>query len=147
MPLGSEGDAKPSRTELSELRERVLVMVAAFEREEPSETWAKLRELAGRSSRLTDLRSLVRECRGMMGALTAPGRRALDNELRERFGADPHGERTMGIVDKVRARGRIRSESEYRSVQAYQDSIASDSEREDEFLSLGHLLDSFSAAR
>jgi hypothetical protein len=146
--LGSEGDAGHVRSaELSELRERVLVMVAAFEREESSQTWAKLRELAERSTRLTDLRGLVRECRGIMGALTPAGRRALDIELRERFGADPQWERTLGIVAKVRARGRIRSESEYRSVQAYQDSISSNADSQEEFLVLGGLLDSFSAAR
>ncbi|HEY7236306.1 MAG TPA: hypothetical protein VH539_19250 [Gemmatimonadaceae bacterium] len=122
-------------------------MLAAFEREEPSPTWARFRELVETSTRVSDLRTLLRECRGMLGAMSSPGRRALELDLRNRFGPDQEWERDLAVVAKVRARGRIRSEREYRSVQAYQDSIAGDAGRQDEFLALGGLLDDFSAAR
>lgn len=54
-------------------------------------------------------------------------------------------ERDQALIAKVRARGTIRSEREYRAVQAYQDAIAGEPEREDEFLALGTLLNRFSA--
>ncbi len=123
------------------------MMLDAFEREEPGSTWGKFRMLVNDAQRVSDLRALLRECRGMMGAMSPAGRRALDQDLRERFGTDAQWERDLAVVQKVRARRRIRSEHEYRSVQAYQDSIAGDANRHDEFLALGALLDTFSAAR
>jgi len=133
--------------EAAALRERTLLMLVAFEREEPGPTWAKFRELVETSSRLSDLRTMLRECRGMMAAMSPAGRCALESVLRDRFGADPEWDRDLAIVAKVRARGRIRSEREFRSVQAYQDAIAAELERQDEFLALGALLDDFSASR
>jgi hypothetical protein len=138
--------AKARAEQVAELRERARLMLAAFEREEPSPRWAPFREAVERASRLGDLRTLVRECRAMTGAMSPAGRRELDQALRERFGADPEWDRDLTIVAKVRGRGQIRSEAEYRPVQAYQDSIAGDLERHNEFLALGALLDEFSAA-
>jgi hypothetical protein len=141
--------AAPNRDtseETAALRERALFMLAAFERDEPGPTWAQLREIVEGARRLSDLRTLLREFRAMTGAMSPAGRRELDRGLRERFGADPEWQRDLAVVAKVRARGRIRSEREYRSVQAYQDSIAGDLERQEEFLALGALLDEFSAA-
>ncbi len=133
--------------ETAALRERALLMLAAFEREEPGPTWARFRELVEQSSRLSVLRTMLRECRGMMAAMSPDGRRTLERVLRDRFGADPEWDRELATVAKVRARGRIQSEREYRSVQAYQDAIAAELDRQDEFLALGALLDDFSAAR
>jgi hypothetical protein len=140
-PRGASGE------EAATLRERALLMLAAFEREEPSPTWAKFREFVEASTRLGELRMMLRECRGMMAAMSPDGRRVLERVLRERFGADPEWERELATVTKVRARGRIQSEREYRSVQAYQDAIAAELDLQEEFLALGALLDDFSTAR
>lgn len=51
------------------------------------------------------------------------------------------------IVEKVRRVGRIKSEREYRIVPAYQDSMAADPGNEDEYSTLGALLDEFIAGR
>ncbi len=66
--------------------------------------------------------------------------------MRAKFGPDPDWERELTILKKVRARGRISTEREYQAVQAYQDSIAGDFARQDEFLALGAVLDEFSAS-
>jgi hypothetical protein len=143
---GPKGSSRANSEEPAKLRERALLMLAAVEREEPSVGWAKFRELIEGSTRLSDLRTILRDCRGMMAAMSPEGCRALERELRDRFDTDPEWERDLAMVAKVRARGRIQSEREYRSMQAYQDSIAADLERQDEFLAIGALLDSFSAA-
>jgi hypothetical protein len=147
MPGEEDLSGRGNAEEAAALRERVLLMLAAFEREESSPTWPQLRKVVEASTRLSDLRTVLRECRGMMGAMSPAARRTLERDLRNRFGADSEWQRDVAIVAKVRARGRIRSEREYRTVQAYQDSIAGDLEHQDEFLTLGALLDEFSAAR
>ena len=141
---------RDARSELQaekvELRERALAMLAAFEREEPGPMWARLRGVLERTTQVSPLRTLLRELRAMTGAMSSEGRRALRQELRERFGPDRDEKRDLATVAKVRARGRIRSEPEYRAVEAYGDSIAGDPARQDEYLALGALLDEFSAA-
>ena len=146
MPGPNGSSRRPNSEEAAALRERALVMLAAFEREEAGPSWTQFREILEGATRLSALRTIVRECRGMMGAMSPSGRRTLERELHDRFGPDPEWERNHAIVAKVRARGRIQSEREYRAVQAYQDAIAGDLERQDEFLALGAVLDDFSAA-
>ncbi len=82
---GSSRETRPQ--DASELRERALLMIAAFEREEPSPTWPRFREIVECATRPSDLRDIVRECRGMAAAMSPAGRRELERELRERFGA------------------------------------------------------------
>jgi len=143
----SRSDSSPEQAAgAEELRARLYLMLEAFEREEPSKTWLEIRELVDRSSRLSVLRSLLRDLRGAVAALSPSGRRTLETALQEQFGPDSEWQRELAIVERVRARGRIRSEREYRAVQAYQDSIAGDRARQDEFLALGAMLDDFSAA-
>jgi len=120
-------------------------MLAAFEREEQSGTWAKFRELLQRSTRVSDLRMLLRELRAMTGAMSTTGRQALLAELEQRFGPDSDYEADLAVVSRVRNRGRIKSEREYRAVQSFADSIAGDPQRDGEFLALGALLDRFMA--
>ena len=131
--------------EKGDLRARGMVMLTAFEREEPSESWRNLRDRLSESTRLRDLRVILQELRAMTGAMSAPGRRALFDELHQRFGSDPQYEADVTIVARVRRRGRITSEREYRSVQSYADSISGNPECGEEFLILGGLLDSFMA--
>jgi len=120
-------------------------MLAAFEREEPSDTWARFRDLLQQSTRLSDLRVIARELRAATGAMSPAGRQSLLHELQQRFGSDSEYEADVAVVKRVRRRGRINSEQEYRSVQSYADSIAGDTEREAEFLELGAFLDTFMA--
>ena len=143
MPRRHDGTAAEAVTIL---RERALLMLAAFEREEPSATWSQFRGLVEKATRASDLRSLLREFRAITGAMSESRRRALERALRDRFGPDDDWERHLAVVARMRVRGRIRSEREYRSVQAYQDSIANTVALQDDFLALGALLDDFTAA-
>src|SRR5215467_14046066 len=118
---GSRPRLSPDR-EKEELRARGLVMLAAFQHEEPSDTWAKCRDVLQQSTRLSDLRTLARELRAATGAMSPRGRQSLLRELSERFGPDPEYEADLAVVKRVRRRGRVNSEREYRSVQAYADS-------------------------
>ena len=145
-PEKASGNAAARAAEKERLRERLLVMLAAFEGGEPAPLWGQFRELVARTTRLSDLKTILRELRGAIGAMTPAARLELERELAHRFGPDPEMERDAAIVAKVRARGRIQSEREYRAVQTYQDLIGADPERQAEFLVLGALLDEFSAA-
>jgi hypothetical protein len=98
------------------------------------------------AKRLGDLRSINRDLRGAMAGLSRSGRAQLERDLLERLGPDLDYERDRQVVAKVRARGRIRSEREYRVVQGYADSIAGKPGTEDEFLALGALLDEYMTA-
>jgi len=133
-------------TEKAELRDRALLILARFEREEPSPVWAELRNVIARTTTLSGLRSIVRDLRGTMGAMPAATRLALEQDLARRFGPDAGAAKDAAVVNKVRRRGRIDSEREYRSVQAYADTIASEPSRQDEFVALGALLDEYMAA-
>jgi hypothetical protein len=145
--MPTDGASRPAKLEgAAELRERALVMLAAIERAEPRPLWDQLREVVTGATRVGDLRTVLRELRAMVGALSSDARRELARELRVRFGPDPEEARDLKVVERVRARGRIRSEPEYRAVESYADSIAGDAERQEEFLALGALLDEFSAS-
>ena len=132
--------------ELAELRGRALFMLDVFDAAEPSPTWAAFRDVVERG-RLSDLRSILRDLRGAASGLTSDARAQLDRALLDRFGPDEHWHRDRELVAQVRARGRIRSEREYRAVQGYADAIGGDPANQAEFLALGALLDEFSAAR
>ena len=107
---------------------------------------AQLRHVLEGTSSIRDLRALLRDFRGMRAGLSAGGRRALDQVLEQRFGPDTDEARAAAVVEGVRKRGRIRSEREYRIVQAYADSIGADPAAQAEFVALGALLDAYSAA-
>lgn len=142
MPTG--GSARDEEAAL--LRQRAHMILEAFERAEPSPSWARFRELTDRARTLTDLRTINRELRGAMAALSSTDRRELVRTLDDRFGPDAGFERDRRAAERALARGRIRSEREYRAVQAYADSIAGDREAESQYLSLGALLDDFMAS-
>jgi hypothetical protein len=130
---------------LAALRGRALFMLDAFDAAEPSPTWAEFRRLVERAG-LSDVRSMIRDLRGAAAGLTPQARAQLERELLDRFGPDEGWHRDRELVVKVRARGHIKSEREYRVVQGYADAIAGDPANEAEFLALGALLDNFSAA-
>jgi hypothetical protein len=69
----------------------------------------------------------------------------LRERLIERFGPDPDHENNTAAAHNARTRGRIRSEREYRAVQAYADSIAADVGSRDDFDALGALLDEYAS--
>ena len=121
-------------------------MLDAFQKEQPNPTWSTLRELVEHTNRLSDLRSILRDFRGAAAGLSSAGRAKLQQGLLERFGPDANWERDRDLVTRVRARGRINSEREYRAVQGYADAIAGDPATEAEFLALGALLDAYAAA-
>ncbi len=128
--------------EVEALRERALTMLAAFDREETGPAWSQFRELVQKSTRIGELRTILRELRDITGTMSRSGRKELDRALAARFGDDIEGQRELEIV----TRGRTRAEREYRSVQAYIDSKAGDQIRDEEFLAFGALLDAYSAA-
>jgi hypothetical protein len=140
MPVSRS--VKPN--EADELRERATMMLAAFVRAEPTATWSQMNEIVARAKGVNALRAIVRELRGAAAGLSRAARAELERALRDRFGADKSWERDRQLVARVRARGQIRSEREYRVVQSYADAIAADDQAE--FLALGALLDDYMAA-
>ena len=131
------------QAEFDGLRERALFILAVFDRLEPSPTWARFEEIVRRATQLADLRSINRDLRGAMGGLPPEALRELPQSLTERFGPDAEYERDKAAAEQARARGRIRSEREYRAVQGYADVIAGDPASRDVYDALGALLDEF----
>ena len=137
-------DRKPVAAEKGQLLLRCRLTLDALERAEPSPTWAQFRALADASAeRLTDLRMLVAELKPLSALLPGEVRRELARELAA-HGIDMASERQRDAAEvaAIRARGRIRSEAEYRRVQAYADTLINP-EEESEYLDLGALLDEF----
>ena len=151
MPKSNLRTPNPgSAAAAAELRQRLEMMLDAFERAEPAstESSAMWRVLLDKSTSLTALKALARELRGRSGALRPAARRDLDHALRARFGPDPESARDALVVAAVCQRGRIRSDREYRVVAAYADSLArdaTDAAVEAEYVQLGALLDAFMA--
>jgi hypothetical protein len=123
-----------------------LLILATAERDAPSAFWGQMRVLVESTTKLGDLRVIYREARSFLGAMAPATREQLERELRERFGSDAERIRDGEVVAKVRSIGRIRSESEYRVVQAYLDSLPANPDDESEAASLGELLEEFMAA-
>lgn len=115
--------------ELAALHGRCMRMLDAFARAEPdSGVFADIRATIDRvaaSRSLSGMRAMLRELRGMQAPLPVGAQR----DLAARFGPDEAAERDAAVVARVRARGRIRSEREYRVVCAYADAIAGDPRR------------------
>jgi hypothetical protein len=133
-------------TEKAQLLTRCRLTLDAIERAESSPVWAQFRATVEASaSRLGDLRSIVRELLPIVAILPADIRADLARQLSS-HGVDLAQERKQqaDAVAKIRERGRIRSEAEYRRVQAYADALTRP-EDEAEFITLGALLDTFMA--
>jgi hypothetical protein len=141
-PKRSRGD-KANTSEIAKLRGRTLLMLSAIEREEPGPQWASLRIVVENAEGVSDLRAIHREMRALLAAMSPLGRELLEHELSLRFGPDARQERDETVVAKVRSTGRIRTEREYRIVQAYVDSLPPTASERD---ALGALLDDFMAA-
>jgi hypothetical protein len=142
-PKSSSGDTARAR-EIAEVRGRTLLILSVIEREEPGPQWASLRQVVENAARVTALRTIYREVRGFLAAMSPVAREQLERDLAQRFGPDAGRERERQVLERVRSAGRIRSESEYRIVQAHLDSLPPNaSERHP----LGALLDEFMAAR
>jgi hypothetical protein len=76
--MPTDGASRPAKLEgAAELRERALVMLAAIERAEPRPLWDQLREVVTGATRVGDLRTVLRELRAMVGALSSDARREL----------------------------------------------------------------------
>ena len=119
-------------------------MLDAIEGAEPGALWAELRTvLESVANRVVPLRQLTQELTTMAALLPQPAQRELDQAVAN-AGIDLTAERAaeQAAVAKVQARGRIRSEAEYRRVQAYADKLSA-SNAETEFLLLGALLDEY----
>jgi len=138
------------RAELATLHDRCTFMLDAFARAEPDAGgFAGIRETVDRSAAsrsLSEMRAVLRELRGMQAGLPLQAQRDLERDLAARFGPDSVAERDAAVVARVRGRGRIRSEREYRAVHAHADAIAGDPDAEAELLALGALLDAYMAA-
>src|SRR5690242_17716521 len=93
--------------EIAELRGRALLMLDAFQAEQPTPVFTQLRDVVENARRLSDLRSIVRDLRGGMAGLSLRGRASLERALRQRFGPDANWERERELVAKIRLRGRI----------------------------------------
>ena len=129
-------------------RERLLLRcymtIDALEQSEASPLWAEMRAtVAAHATRLTDLRRLVAELQPMAALLPRNTRRSLLRALKSQ-GIDIASERRSHVdaVAAVQTRGRIRSEAEFRRVQAYADTLV-DPGDEREYQQLGELLDEF----
>jgi hypothetical protein len=134
----------PRAAEKAQLLLRCRLTLDAIERAEPSPSWAELRAVVERSAgRVAELRSLVTELKALAAALPGEARQGLARDL-VAHGIDTAAERERdaAAVAPVRARGRIRSEAEYRRVQAYADTLVQPEDGE-EYLALGALLDEF----
>jgi hypothetical protein len=141
-PKRSSGDTARAR-EIAELRGRTLLILSVIEREEPGPQWASLRQVVENAARVTDLRTIYREVRGFLAAMSPLAREPLERDLAQRFGPDAQQQRDRQVVAKVRSAGRILTEREYRIVQAHLDSLPPNaSERH----TLSALLDEFMAA-
>jgi hypothetical protein len=138
------------QAELVALQGRCTLMLDAFARAEPDAGgFAAFRATVDRvaaSRSLSRMRAMLRELRGMQAALPPDTHRELARDLAARFGPDEAAERDADLVARVRARGRIRSEREYRVVCAYADAIVGDTHTQDEFRALGALLNGYMAA-
>ena len=138
----------PNAAEKAKLLMRWRLTLDAVERNEPQGTaWADLRALGERSANnLRVLRGLSREAAVMASMLPPLLRVDLDATLAA-AAIDVESERAAdaAAVARIRARGRIRSEAEYRRVQSYADQIGPDETRQGEFLALGALLDEFAS--
>ena len=121
-PTRSPGDTA-SAEEIVELRGRALLILSAIEREEPGAQWASLRSVVENAAGVTDLRTVHREVRTLLAALSLSARERLERDLAQRFGPDVHLERDKQVVAEVRSTGRVRTEREYRIVQAYLDAL------------------------
>ena len=138
----------PKAAEKSQLLTRWRLTLDAVERAEPHGTsWGELRAVGERSANnLRALRDLAREA-AVMASMLPPSIRAELNAALAAAGIDVASEQVAeaAAVAKIRTRGRIRSEAEYRRVQSYADQIGPDESRQDEFLALGALLDEFAS--
>lgn len=125
---------------------RCRLTLDAFERGEPSAMWADFRAFVEASSgRLADLRSILLELKPMAAFMPKEIRRELAQSLAAHgFDVALELEQDRAAVDAIRARGSIRSEAEYRRVQAYADALITPEEKE-EYLQLGALLDEYSS--
>src|SRR3982751_1205214 len=120
-------------------------MLDVLEQAESSPTLARFRAATEQATRLSDLRTINRELRGAMAGLDRTALAQLRKRLLEQFGPDVDHEKDKAAADKARQHGRIRSEREYRAVQAYADSIAADFVARDEFDTLSALLDDYAS--
>jgi hypothetical protein len=120
--------------------------LTAFQRDDPSFNPQPLIAIVEAADRLSELRAISRELRAMSAAMSPSGRATLRRQLHEQFGSDLEAERDRKVVDRVRRRGRIRSEREYRVVESFADSLDTNLGAESEFLALGALLDAYMAA-
>ena len=146
--MADRSTPEAKREALGELRVRAGLMLDAFERDQPGSRIGQLRQVVDGARSLSAMRAILRELRAAAITLSPAGRQQLEHDLSSRFGpgqtADKEGE--QAIVVTVRRRGAIRSEREYRAVQAYADALSTDPNAEAEFLALGALLDEYSAA-
>jgi hypothetical protein len=137
-------DAKAA--EKAQLLTRWRLTIDAVERAEPGHAGcAELRAIGeANANRLGALRELGREASVMAAMLPAPIRAELETALAA-AGIDVTGEHAAEAADvaAIRARGHIRTEAEYRRVQAYANRIGVDPRAQAEFLTLGQLLDEF----
>ena len=146
--MADRSAAEAKRKALAELRGRAVLMLDAFERDQPGSGVGQLREVVESARSLSAMRAILRELQAAASTLSSAGRQQLDQELSSRFGPGrtAEEEREQAIVATVRRRGSIRSEREYPVVQAYADRLSTDSNAEAEFVALGALLDEYSAA-
>lgn len=136
--------------ELAELHARCRLTLDAFRRAEPAarvlDDLAATVERVAASRSVRGLRALYRELGGTRAALPLADARALDRALEARFGSDRLAARDAAVVARVRARGRITSEREYRVVSAHADALGADPGAQAEYLALGALLDGYMVA-
>jgi hypothetical protein len=64
-------------TEIAELRGRSLLILEAIERAEPGPLWVSLRQTIENAARVTDLRTIYREVRGLLAAMSPATRELL----------------------------------------------------------------------
>ena len=146
--MADSSTAKAKREALAELRVRAFLMLDAFERDQPGSGVGQLRQVVEGARSVSAMQSILRELRAAASTLSPTGRQHLDRELGKRLGPElsAEEEREQAVVAAVQRRGSIRSEREYRIVQAHADAISASHAAQAEVVALGRLLDEYSAA-
>lgn len=137
-----------SADERRELHEWCRVVLEFFNKVEASPSFSGFMETTDqvfRSGSQRQVRSVVRDLREWMEALTPKDRKRLDAILQLRFGkewkADPVGDEDA--AQEIYHRGRVRNEEEYRILRSRLDVIPAGSESEREIAQINSLLAAF----
>ena len=102
--MADRSAAQVKQAALTELRARALLMLDAFERDQPGTRVGQLRQVVAGARSASAMRMILREVRAAASTLSPAGREELERELTERFGpgVSADEEREQAVVAAVR---------------------------------------------